>query len=97
MDTNNKTYFKKLANQIMFDLNDEEVMTLQQDFDDLLKQIQLLDEIDTTGIREMIFPFEAETTFLRDDVVDEVLSQADALMNAPEVKEGQIVVPKVVG
>ena len=40
-------YFKKLAHDIMFDLNDEEVSELQEEFKVLLQQIELLDGIDT--------------------------------------------------
>ena len=72
-------YFKKLAHDIMFDLNDEEVSELQEEFKVLLQQIELLDGIDTEGVEEMIYPFEAETTFLREDSVDNVISQEAAL------------------
>jgi aspartyl-tRNA(Asn)/glutamyl-tRNA(Gln) amidotransferase subunit C len=97
MELYTKEYFKKLANQIMLDLNDEEAVNLQNDFEVLLQQMDLLNKIDTTDVEEMIYPFEAPTVYLREDEVSNVLSQDDALKNAPEVKEGQIIVPKVVG
>ena len=89
-------YFKKLAHDIMFDLNDEEVSELQEEFKVLLQQIELLDGIDTEGVEEMIYPFEAETTFLREDSVDNVISQEAALLNVKSAKEGHVHVPKVV-
>lgn len=97
MELYTKEYFKKLANQIMLDLNDEEAASLQNDFEILLQQMDLLNKIDTTDVEEMIYPFETPTAYLREDEVSNVLSQEDALENAPEVKEGQIIVPKVVG
>jgi len=97
MEQYTKAYFKKLANQIMFDLNDEEASSIQNDFKVLQKQMELLNKIDTRDVQEMVYPFEAPTSFLRDDEAVEMLSQKDALKNAPEVKEGQIIVPKVVG
>ncbi|MDQ0362796.1 Asp-tRNA(Asn)/Glu-tRNA(Gln) amidotransferase subunit GatC [Breznakia pachnodae] len=97
MELYTKEYFKKLANQIMLDLNDEEAASLQNDFEVLLQQMDLLNKIDTTDVEEMIYPFETPTAYLREDEVSNVLSQEDALKNAPEVKEGQIIVPKVVG
>lgn len=97
MELYTKEYFKKLANQIMLDLNDEEAVSLQNDFEVLLQQMDLLNKIDTTDVEEMIYPFETPTAYLREDEVSNVLSQDDALKNAPEVKEGQIIVPKVVG
>lgn len=89
-------YFKKLAHGIMFDLSDEEVSQLQTEFKELLKQISLLEEIDTEGVEEMIYPFEASTSYLREDSVDHVISQEEALSNAKSVKAGHIHVPKVV-
>ena len=44
----------------------------------------------------MIYPFEAETTFLREDTVDNVISQDAALANVKSVKAGHVHVPKVV-
>ena len=44
----------------------------------------------------MVYPFEMPTTFLREDVVENVCSQEDALKNAKAQKEGHFVVPKVV-
>ena len=89
-------YFKKLAHDIMFDRKDDEVSELQDEFKVLLQQIELLDGIDTEGVEEMIYPFEAETTFLREDTVDNVISQDAALANVKSVKAGHVHVPKVV-
>ena len=36
-----KLDYRKLANQLMFDLSDEEVAELDAEFDTLLKQIEL--------------------------------------------------------
>ena len=81
---------------IMFDLNDEEVSELQEEFKVLLQQIELLNGIDTEGVEEMIYPFEAETTFLREDSVDNVIPQEAALLNVKSAKAGHVHVPKVV-
>ena len=96
MEQFSSEYFKKLANQIMFDLSNEEIQELQDDFKTLLKQMELLDKIKTDDVKEMIYPFEEETTYLRDDVVTKQISQEEALLNAPKHIAGQIVVPKVV-
>lgn len=96
MEALDKAYFKKLANQLMFDLNDQEISELQEDFKVLLEQISILDKVNTEGVEEMIYPFEAETTFLRDDEIDNVIAQEDALRNAKSVMAGHVHVPKVV-
>lgn len=89
-------YFKKLAHDIMFDISDEEVEELKNEFGKLITQIEGLKEINTDGVEDMVYPFEEETTYLREDVVDAVLSQKDALENAKSVKAGHVHVPKVV-
>ncbi len=96
MEQMDKAYIQKLANQLMFDLNDEEILDLQEEFVTLQKQIALLEQIDTEGVEEMIYPFEAETSFLREDEVSHVISREDALRNAKAVMAGHVHVPKVV-
>lgn len=91
-----KAYFRKLANQIMIDLSDDEIEVLQKEFEVTLRKMDLLDKINTDDVKEMVYPFELETHFLREDEVENVISQQEALENAPEVKDGQILVPKVV-
>lgn len=86
----------KLAQQVMLRLTDEEADNIVAEFDTLLKQLDLLDQIDTTHVKEMIFPFEEPTDFFREDIVDHVLSVEDALYNAPIEEQGYFVIPKVV-
>ncbi|MEG1638496.1 MAG: Asp-tRNA(Asn)/Glu-tRNA(Gln) amidotransferase subunit GatC [Erysipelotrichaceae bacterium] len=96
MEQFDKEYFKKLANQIMFDLSDQEIHELQDEFKVLLSQMDYLDKINTDGVEEMVYPFEDETSFIREDEVDQVLSVNDALSNVMSVKEGYVHVPKAV-
>lgn len=88
--------FKKLAHQIMFDLNEQEQQELKEEFEILNEQIEFLNEIDTDHVSEMVYPFEQATSYLRDDEVQCVLSQEDALKNVENVKMGHVHVPKVV-
>ncbi len=89
-------YFRKLANDLRFDLNDQEIESLKKDFVEVEKQVTLFESIDTDNIEPMVYPFETPTTYLREDVVDEVLSQEEALANVKEVRMGHVHVPKVV-
>ncbi len=88
--------FKKLANQIMFDLDAQEQAELKEEFDILQEQIELLDEIDTSDVEEMVYPFEQAMAYLREDEAHHVLSQKEALGNVAAVKMGHVHVPKVV-
>ena len=80
----------------MFDLSDEEADSIVEEFTSLEKQMSLLEAIDTENVEEMIYPFEEETTFLRDDVVTNVISQDDAVANVTKKIEGHFILPKVV-
>lgn len=89
-------FMKTLAHQLLFDLSDEEAKALVSEFETLQKEMSFLDAIDTENTEEMIYPFEAPTSFLREDKVTNVISQEDALVNVDQKIEGHFVLPKVV-
>ena len=91
-----REYFRKLAHQLMFDISDEESDGIVKEFGELETQMSLLDKVNTDDTEEMIYPFEQATSFLRDYVVTNVISQADAMKNVTKNLEGQFVLPKVV-
>lgn len=91
-----KNYFKKLASQLMFELSDVEAQEVLERFKTFEAQLSHLEAVDTEGIEPMIFPFDTPTSYLRADEVSGVLEQSEVLQNAPKVKEGHFVVPKVV-
>jgi aspartyl-tRNA(Asn)/glutamyl-tRNA(Gln) amidotransferase subunit C len=89
-------YFKSLAKQLRFELTDEEALSIAEEFTVLINQMNLLNAIDTDGVSPMVYPIEEPTTFMRDDVADQVLSAQEALKNAPSSKNGFFVTKKVV-
>lgn len=89
-------YFRKLANDLRFDLSDAEIEELKKDFIAVEAQVDLFDTIDTTGVEPMVYPFETPTVFLREDEIDDVLLQQEALSNVKDVRMGHVHVPKVV-
>ena len=91
-----KEEIKILANKLMFDVSDKEAEDIANDFGMLEKMLSFFDEIDTSGVEEMIYPFEDETSFIREDEVTHVISQDDALANVNKKIEGHFVLPKVV-
>lgn len=89
-------YFHKLANDLKFDLSDEEIEELKKDFVAVEKQVSLFEKVDTEGVEPMVYPFETPTVFLREDVVSDVLTQEEALKNVKGARMGHVHVPKVV-
>ncbi len=92
-----KELLKKCANNLMFDMNENEYDTLLKEFDELIDQMKLIDKIEgLDSLEPMTFPFECSTSFLREDIEQEMLSIDEVLLNAKDVVNGQIKLPKVV-
>lgn len=92
-----KEKLEMYAEKLFFRMNDEEYTTLQQEFDVILKQMDIISKIE--GISEvtpMTFPFEKEGTYFREDVVKDTLPVEDVIKNAKETSYEQVKVPKVV-
>lgn len=96
MEKHTPAYFKNLAKQLRFELTDQEAQGIADEFSVLIDQMSLLDHIDTTSVEPMVYPFEEPTSFLREDVPNQVLSAQEALKNAPSSKNGFFVTKKVV-
>ena len=88
---------KDATKNLMFELDESEYQILINDFIKIKKQIEVFDRLE--GIEEvtpMTFPFECFYGELREDEVNETLSQEEVLANAHNVKDGQIKIPKVI-
>lgn len=92
-----KELLKDYANKLMFDMNDEEYETLLNEFDVILKQMDLIGEIkEIEGLEPMTFPFELDDVVLRCDEDIRTINTEDAIRNADSKKGNEIKVPKVV-
>lgn len=93
-----KEKLKDYANKLMFDMNDEEYTTLQEEFDIILKQMDLIGNIpNISSVSPMTFPFKLEEASLREDEVGDYLVVNEVLENAHHQVNDQVKVPKVVG
>ena len=94
-----KEKLKKYANKLMFDMEDSQYSTLQEEFDTILKQMDLISNIpNISNVEPMFFPIINEDVELREDVVieNDELPVDEVLMNAKSVSKDQVKVPKVV-
>lgn len=88
---------KDASHRLLFDISDEEMKLLLNEFDILVKQFELLKDIENVNeVKPMTFPYEIFNNYLREDVPSDVLTKEEALKNAKNVKDGQIKLPKVV-
>ena len=93
----NKEVLKEAANRLMFDMSDEQYATLLEEFNIIIKQMELISHIPGVDeVNPMTFPFEIESPSLNDDVSEEPLDREEALKNAKDVVDGKIRLPKVV-
>ena len=89
---------KKCANNLMFDMSEEQYQLLLKEFEIITKQMELLGEIDgLSEVEPMTFPFDVFTSYLREDIEGECLTKEEVLKKAKDVVDGQIKLPKVVG
>jgi aspartyl-tRNA(Asn)/glutamyl-tRNA(Gln) amidotransferase subunit C len=76
-------------------LSDEERRTLPGQIDAMLAYVQQLKTVDVQGVEPTLHALELSNV-LRADEPGENFSVETALMNAPEQKNNQIVVPRIV-
>lgn len=92
-----KEKLKEYALKLMFDMEDSEYETLKQEFDIILKQMDLIGKIENIeNIEPMTFPFVTYQAKWRSDEVKNTLTVDEIIKNAKEVKDNQVKVPKVV-
>ena len=92
-----KEKLKNYANKLMFDMHDEEYETLQKEFEIIIKEMDLIGNIENIeNIEPMTFPFELGSVELRTDTESRNIDIDDALSNTGSKKGREIRVPKVV-
>jgi len=92
-----KEDLKKYANKLMFDMEDNEYETLLGEFGIVLKHFEKMNELDgIENIDPLVFPFVNSDATLREDVATDSLSAEEAFLNAKDVLNNEIKVPKVV-
>ena len=85
---------RRVADLARLDLAPGEEGHLTGQLNAILEYMDQLSEVDTTGIEPTshVLPL---TNVMRDDVVHECLSNAEALANAPAADQGHFAVPKI--
>lgn len=92
-----KEKLKDYANKLMFDMDDSEYSVLQDEFETILKQMDLIGNIpNIESFSPMTFPFKNTDVSLREDEVGDYLTVSEVLENAKHQVNDQVKVPKVV-
>lgn len=85
---------RHLATLSQIDVSDEQAEALTTQLDNIVKYINMLDELDTDGV-EPTFQVTGLQNVMRDDVIEERLPRETLLALAPDQEAGQVKVPKV--
>ena len=92
-----KENLKEYAEKLMFRLEEEQYDTLLKEFDIILEQMKLIEDIkEIDGIEPMTFPFELDHVKTREDDNVETIDTEMVLSNAKEKIGTEVKVPKVV-
>ena len=92
-----KEKLKEYANKLMFDMEENEYQTLQEEFETILKQMDLLAEIQNLSeIEPMTFPYINDEVELREDQVTHCIDNEIAFNNCHMRKGRDVKVPRVV-
>lgn len=84
-----------LANLSRLSFKPDEKEAIRNDLQKMISFIEKLNELDTTGVKPLLFMSEEENV-LREDIVQGSISREEALQNAP-ITDGQFFkVPKVI-
>ena len=86
---------RKVALLARLELSDAELDEQAKHFNDLLLQFDILQSVDVRGIEPTSHSIPL-VNVLREDVARPSLSREQALANAPESRDGCIVVPRIV-
>jgi len=84
-----------LSKLAKLEFDEKSSIKMQEDFKKIIGFVDKLSEINTSNIEPLIYLSE-EKNVLREDKIGEMLSQTEALSNAPKKDSDYILVPKVI-
>lgn len=93
MSVDKKTV-ERIASLAKLEFSETEKQEITEDMNRMLDFVQQLQAVDTEGVEPLVYMLEEEAV-LRKDVVQQTISQKEALKNAPESDTDFIKVPKV--
>ena len=94
MKVNNKLV-EHLAHLSRLDFDDDSKEKMKFDFEKMLDFVAKLEEVDTDNVEPLSY-MSLELNVLREDKVEQVLTQEQALKNAPVNDTDYIRIPKVI-
>ena len=85
---------KEIASLARLDLSQEETEMFVSQFKDILDYVSILNEVNTENVPPAYLST-ANRSVIREDTVEESVPTEEFLSNAPEAKDGYVVIPRV--
>ena len=85
---------KEIALLARLDLSKEETEMFVAQFKDILDYVSILNEVDTDSVPPAYLS-SANTSVIREDVIEESVPTAEFLSNAPQAMDDYVVIPRV--
>ncbi|MGL5268407.1 MAG: Asp-tRNA(Asn)/Glu-tRNA(Gln) amidotransferase subunit GatC [Spiroplasma sp.] len=90
-------FLHQLAEDLFFQLNDQEYKNLLLEFNAIEKQMAVVKKINTKDVLPLDFPFDVKRDYLRSDTIESSLTIKEVLSLAAQVKDDYVVINRVVG
>ena len=91
-----KKDIERLADMASIKLSDSEADKFAGQLNGILQYVEKIKEVDTEDVIPTLYPVSLENVF-REDKVRPSLAREKVLTNAPEEKDGQFRVPRIMG
>ena len=85
---------REIALLARLDLSQEETEMFVSQFKDILDYVSILNEVDTDGVPPAYLST-ANRSVTREDVIEESVPTSEFIANAPQSKDGYVVIPRV--
>lgn len=85
----------KVADLARIEIKEEEIGGLTKEMNKILTFMEKLNEVDTTGIKPLVYMNE-EVNVWREDIAKQEITIADGLKNAAKHNESYFFVPKII-
>ena len=90
-----KEMVQRVAHLARLSFSEEELDKFSRQLSDIVGYVEKLDELDTAGVEPLGNPFDLPAP-MREETVIESMPSDDLLANAPGVKSGHFIIPKVI-
>ena len=92
-----KTDVKRISEYTRIGIDDGELENLTAELNSIIDELDPILQYDLEGVEPTFHPIGSLSNVVRDDVSAMGFTQEEALLNAPKTKEGNFLIPSILG